>query len=420
MRDDTTPMTISFDDVLAARRRAAGRLPRTPTRPSAKLAALTGAREVWLKLENQFHAGSFKERGALNALLCLAEPARRAGVVTASAGNHAQALAYHATRLGVSAKIVMPISTPQVKVDGTRRFGGEVVLAGEVFDEAVEAARAIESEERRTFVHAFDDPAVIAGQGTATLELLEDQPGLDMVVIPVGGGGLIAGGVIAAEGVAAAGGPRTDVLGVETAMFPSLRNALDGKPRAVGGDTIAEGIAVKAVGAAPLAVLRGRLEPSDVMLVSESGVEEAIVALAMQEKTVVEGAGAAGLAALMENPERFRNRVVGLIICGGNIDARLLAQVLARHLVRTRKRARIRVECSDRPGRLAEITSVLRLAGANVIDVLHDRLALDIPAKDTVIDVIIETDAAEATLSVVERLRESGFDRARLLEGGAI
>lgn len=417
MRDDAAAAALSFDDVLKARASARGVVARTPARLAPKLAALTGAASVRLKLENLHYTGSFKERGVVNALSLLSPERAARGVVAASAGNHAQALAYHAQRLNISAVIVMPEATPAVKVEGTRRFGARVVLAGEVFDEAMTEARRIEAEEGRALVHAFDDPAVIAGQATATLELLEDGPEIELIVVPVGGGGLIAGALLAAEGAQAAGGPKTEIIGVETAMYPSLRKALSGEALEVGGDTIAEGIAVKAIGPAPMSVVAPRLGADDVMLVGEGAIEEAIVTLAMVEKTIAEGAGAAGLAALFEHPARFRGRHVGVMVCGGNIDASLFAQVLNRHLVRSKRRARVRVECLDRPGRLAEITNTLRAAGANVIDVAHDRLALDVPAKDTVIDVILETDDAASTLAVIERLRAAGFPRARIIEG---
>lgn len=400
-------------DVLAARERIAGAVARTPTRRAPKLAELVSAREVWVKFDNQQHTGAFKERGALNALLTLDAQRAKKGVVTASAGNHAQALAHHATRLGISTVVVMPVGTPQVKVDGAKKFGAKVVLRGEYFEDAMAAARAIEAEEGRALVHPFDDAAVIAGQATATLELLEDAPGVEIVPVQVGGGGLISGAHLAAE----AQGGAARIIGVEPAMYPCMKNALDGANRPVGGDTIAEGIAVKGAGEITQALCRERMSGDDILLVDEDAIEEAVVTLAMKEKTVAEGAGAAGLAALTAYPDLFADRVVGILVCGGNIDARLLGQVLARHLVRTRRRARIRVECRDQPGHLAGITAVLRESGANVIDVLHDRLALEVPAKDTIIDLIIETDDEAATLQVVENLHAAGFPRARIIEG---
>ncbi len=407
---------LTFEAVLEARERAAGQLPRTPTRASITLADRTSASAVWLKLENHHYAGSFKERGALNAILTLPPEQAEAGVVAASAGNHAQALAYHARRCGVSAKIVMPVGTPHVKVEGTRRFGAEIVLAGDVFDDSMAEARRIEAEEGRALIHAFDNPAVIAGQGTATLELLEDAPELDYLIVPVGGGGLIAGALLAVEGFTKKNGAGPKVIGVETEMYPSLRNELDMGGRKVGGGTIAEGIAIKSPGGAPLSIIRPRMKAEDVLLVEEAQIEEAVVALAMGEKSVAEGAGAAGVAALLQHSRRFADARVGVIVCGGNIDARLLGQVLARHLVRVRRRARVRVQCVDRPGRLAEITTILHAMNANVMDVMHDRLALDAPAKDTVIDLVIETDHESVMRDVIKRLQEAGFPRARLMD----
>ncbi len=408
-------MAATFDDVMAARARLAGRLERTPTRRAPKLESLTGARRVWLKIDAFLHTGSFKERGALNALSCLSEDEAKAGVVTASAGNHAQALAHHAAKLGISAKIVMPEPTPFVKVQGTRKRQATVVLHGDVVDDAMEEARRIAEAEGRALIHPFDDERVIAGQGTALVELLEDADDVESVVCPVGGGGLLAGSLLSAEGVRGADAP--SVFGVEPTMFPSLRNALRGDPQPVGGATVAEGVAVKRVGEAPLDVIRPRMGLERALIVSEAAIEEAVVHLAMREKIVAEGAGALGLAALLEHREAFEDRAVALLVCGGNIDPSLLGSVLSRHLVRARRRARLRVECPDRPGRLAEITAILTKAGANVIDVQHDRLAVDVPAKETMIDVVIETDTAQVTFDVLDTLHAKGFPNARLLEG---
>lgn len=407
---------LTFDHVLAARTRIGDRLERTPTRRSLKLETLTGAREVWLKLDLFHRTGSFKERGAANALLSLDAAARAAGVVAASAGNHAQALAYHAKLLGISAKIVMPVGTPLVKVEGTKHYDAEVILKGEVYDDALEEARRLVETEGRTLISAFDNWDVMAGQATATLELLEDAQSVDLVVSPVGGGGLISGALVAAEGVRGATGRTVDVVGVEAAMYPSFRRALEGGQGIAGGDTLAEGIAIKRPGERPLSVARGRLAPDDVLLVDEATLEEAVVRHILADKLTVEGAGAAPLAALLEHPERFQDRCVGLLVCGGNIDVGLLGQVLARHLVRSGRRARIRVECSDRPGRLAEITEVLDIAGANVIDVQHDRLSPDVPAKETRIDVVIETDHPGTMTGIVDGLHAKGFKRARIID----
>ncbi len=405
------------DDVAAASQRIGARLARTVTRPAPKLAELTGAREVYIKIDTQLHTGSFKERGALNALLQISRDQVGAGVVTASAGNHAQALAHHARLLGMSACVVMPKTTPQVKVDGARALGAKVILHGDVFDEAQAEARRIGEQDSRTFVHAFDDPAVVAGQGVVFLELVADAPKLDVVAIPVGGGGLISGCLLAREHLRAGGAVVSDIMGIEPTMYPSMARMMAGEtPMILGGDTIAEGVAVKTVGGLTGQICRQHLTTRDLLDISESAIEEAIVHLAMREKLVVEGAGALGLAALLERPERFRDRVVGLLVCGGNIDARLFGQVLARHLARSRRRARVRVECSDRPGRLAHITEIMFASGANVMDVIHDRLALDAPAKGTVIDFVIEMDDASITAAVVERLQAAGYPRSRVVE----
>lgn len=420
-------------DVLAAAKRISGHLPRTQTRPSPKLAALTGAREVYLKIDTSLHTSSFKERGALNAVLQLGEAERKAGVITASAGNHAQALAHHAGRLDVSAVVVMPAATPQVKVDGARAVGADVILHGEVFDDALAHARALAAEQGRTFVHAFDDARVIAGQGVAMLELVADAPALDMVVIPVGGGGLIGGCLLALEalsqealhsGAEIGGGAKAgtaphvpEILAVEPSMYPSMARALRGQTdMIVGGDTIAEGVAVKTVGGLTRQVVAERLSVDQTLDVTEAAIEDAVVHLAMMEKLVVEGAGALGLAAMLAAPERFAHRSVGLMVCGGNIDARLFGQVFSRHFARANRRARIRVDCSDQPGRLAMIANIIQDSGANVLDVVHDRLALDAPAKMTVIDFIVEIENAAVTTGVIERLQAAGFARARVIE----
>lgn len=412
-----TRVDIAAADVLAAAERITNHLPRTHTRPAPKLAALTGAREVFVKVDTALHTASFKERGALNALLQLPEDQAEAGVITASAGNHAQALAHHGRRLNIPVSVVMPKSTPSVKIDGARSLGAKVILHGEVFDEAMDEARRLGEQEGRTFIHAFDHPHVIAGQGVAMLELLADAPDIDIAPIPVGGGGLISGSILAASVLRPEGKTPPEILAVEPTMYPSMARALRGEaPMTLGGDTIAEGVAVKTVGGLTKALVQEHLSIDHTLDVSEATIEEAVVHLAMKEKLVVEGAGALGLAAMLEHPDRFHDRRVGLLICGGNIDARLFGQVLARHIARSRRRARIRVECPDRPGRLASISNIIQGNGANVMEVIHDRLALDALAKSTVIDFIIETEDASVTAAVVERLQAAGFPRSRLVE----
>lgn len=404
-------------DVSAAAERIAHCIPRTQTRTSPKLAALTGARQVYLKIDTSLHTASFKERGAANALRLLSPDQAQAGVITASAGNHAQALAHHAKLLGISAMVVMPEPTPLVKVEGARALGAEIVLHGESFDDAHQHALALADDQGRTLVHGFDNPGVIAGQGVAMLELLADAPDIDITPIQVGGGGLMAGCLLAREGLRAEGKCVPDVLAVEPTLYPSMARALRGDPPIEqGGDTIAEGVAIKAVGPVPRAVIAARLSPEKTLSVAEAAIEEAVVHLAMTEKLVVEGAGALGLAAMLAHPEHFRDRTVGLFICGGNIDARLFGQVLARHTARCHRRARIRVECPDRPGRLAAAANIVQGNGANVMEVIHDRMALDALAKSTVIDFIIEIENPSVTSAVVARLQAAGFPRARIIE----
>jgi len=363
--------SVTFDDILAARDRLAGQIVHTPCRHSRTLSEITGA-EVWVKFENLQFTAAFKERGALNKLLLLSESEKKRGVIAASAGNHAQALAYHATRLGVPVVIVMPRGTPMVKVEHTRAFGAEVVIEGDTFDDA--NAHAVEIRDRRdlVFVHAFNDPDVIAGQGTAALEMLEDAPEIDTLPIPIGGGGLISG-----------------------------------MATAIGGQTIAEGIAVKQVGEITYAIARPLIE--DVFLIDEPYFERAIALYCNVEKTVAEGAGAASLAALLARPDVFRGRKCGLILCGGNIDTRLLASVLTRELVRERRIASIRIIGDDRPGLLADVSNVIGAAGGNIIEVAHNRLALDVPAKGAEFDIMIETRDAQHTQEIIDRLREHGY-----------
>ncbi len=407
-------------DVLEARPHVQAGVARTPTRRAPNLELRAPAAEIWIKVDSQTPSGSFKERGAFNALRLLSPEAAAKGVVAASAGNHARALAVHARALGVSAVIVMPSGTPHVKVEGTRERGARVVIEGDTVDEAVQAARDIAASEGRTFIHPFDDAGVIAGQGVAVLEFLEDAGPLDDLIVPIGGGGLMAGILLAldayAQAQASQRAPIPRVWGAEPWMYPSMRASLGGIEPVTGGDTIAEGVAVKRPGGLTQAIIAARLTADDILLAHEAQIEEAVVAFALGEKLVVEGAGALGLAALKAHPEHFAGRRVGLLACGGNIDAGLFGQVLARHLVRQRRRARLRVECRDQPGRLAELTGLIHRLGVNVIDVQHDRLALDVPAKNTVIDVVIEADCGETTDLVLAALSER-FAHAKIVSG---
>ena len=358
---------IGLGDVWAAAERIAGRVLRTPALPSHAVSRATGA-DVTLKLENLQAIGSFKERGAANKLALLTEAERRAGVVAMSAGNHAQAVARHASLLGVRATIVMPRFTPSTKVTRTAAWGAEVVLHGDTLVET--NARAVEIAERdgRVFVHPYDDPAVMAGQGTLALELLQDAPDLDVLVIPVGGGGMIGGCAVAAAALK----PGIEIIGVEVAAYASLSQVLAGQPVLTGGATIAEGIAVHHVGAVPLEAIRAHV--TDVLVVPERTVEDAIALLAEGAKQVAEGAGAAGIAALLAHPARFAGRRVGVPICGGNIDGRILANVLLRGLLRDGRLLRLSLQIPDRPGVLADIAGRIGDSGGNIIEVVHQRL----------------------------------------------
>lgn len=387
-------------DVLAAGARIAGRVMRTPLIRAERLSALTGA-DIHLKLESLQYTGAFKERGALNKLLVLSAEARARGVVAASAGNHAQGLARHARLLGVSATIVMPATTPDVKVRQTRAFDAEVVLAGHSFEEAHARAEALAAARGLVLVHPFDDPDVIAGQGTIALEMIADGPRFDAIIVPVGGGGLIAGTALGAEGSGA------EIIGVEAELFPSMKNALDGAGRPVGGNTLAEGVAVREAGRLTRAVVKDRVR--DIILVDERLIERSLSMLMNEQKLLVEGAGAAGLAAILKEPERFSGKTVGLVLCGGNIDARLLSMILMRDLARSGRLARLRVELLDMPGQLVRVASIIAEGGGNVTDVGHHRTYSDLPAKMTCMDVTIDTQGQEHLGRIIAALRAAGY-----------
>jgi threonine dehydratase len=395
-------MSLSLEDIQAAAGRIAGHVERTPCRFSRTLSQITGA-EVWVKFENLQFTASYKERGALNRLSRLNDDERRRGVIAASAGNHAQGLAYHGDRLGVPVTIVMPRGTPHVKVQQTREFGATVVIDGDGFDAAYERARELEAERGLVFVHPFDDADVMAGQGVVALEMLEDAPDLEILPIPIGGGGLIAGMATAAKALK----PDIKVIGVEPAMFPSFTGRMRGLNAPCGGQTIAEGIAVKAVGEQTYAVARPLID--DVLLLEEPFFERAIALYCNIEKTVAEGAGAAALAALLAYPERFRGRKCGLVITGGNIDPRLLASVLTRELVRAQRLVSLRIVGDDRPGLLAAVSAAIGELGGNILEVAHNRLALDVPAKGAEFDLMVETRDAQHTQEIVDALRERGY-----------
>jgi threonine dehydratase len=401
------PPTI--DDIRAAAERIRGAVIRTPMLVSRTLSEIIGA-EVWLKFENLQFTAAYKERGALNKLLQLTPEERKRGVIAASAGNHAQAVAYHARRLGIPATIVMPEPTPTVKVTQTAGHGATVVLYGEMFDDAYAKARELSLEKGYVFVHPFDDPQIIAGAGTVGLEMLEDAPDLDTIVVPIGGGGLMSGVSIATRAVK----PDIELIGVEAELYPSMKCAIQGCHMPLGGDTLAEGIAVKQPGELTSRILKQYA--NDVMLVPERELERAVAMLVGIEKTVVEGAGAAGIAAMLTDPARFRGKKVATLLCGGNIDTHLLANVLVRDLVRQGRIARLRVAAQDQPGALASITRQVYEAGANVIEIRHSRIFTALPAKDTIIEVECEAKDPETIDAVVARLEAAGFrvERASL------
>ena len=393
---------LTLDDIRLAAERIKGAVVRTPLMHSKTLSSITGA-EIWLKFENLQFTAAYKERGALNALLNLTEEQRQRGVIAASAGNHSQGLSYHGTRLGVPVTIVMPRTTPTVKVMQTESVGGKVVLEGETFDEAYAHARTLEKELGLTFVHPFDDPIVAAGQGTVGLEMLEDQPDLECLVIPIGGGGLISGIATAAHALR----PGIEVIGVQAELYPSMYAHVKGEERDCGGDTLAEGIAVKAPGAFTSIIISDLVD--DIVLVSEEALETAVALLLQIEKTVVEGAGAAGLAAVMSNPERFAGRKVGLVLCGGNIDTRLLANVLLRDLARQGRLARLRVTLQDRPGALFKVMAEFNKHHVNILEIYHQRIFTNLPAKGLVTDIECEARDREQLDALVNSLKAKGY-----------
>lgn len=404
--DDPHLAPVTLAEIEQAAIRVKGQIERTPLRRSRTLSDITGA-DVWLKFENLQFTASFKERGALNKLLQLTPAEREAGVLAVSAGNHAQGVAYHAARLKIPATIVMPLGTPFVKIQHTRNHGARVLLAGENFSDATDHAFALQAKEGLTFVHPYDDRAIIAGQGTLALEMLDDGPAFDILAIPVGGGGLISGIATAAK----ARQPGISVIGVEARMYPSLYSELRGEEPHCGGATIAEGIAVKRIGRLPLAITRRLVD--DTLLVDEPDLERAVSLLVNVEKTVAEGAGAAGLAALLAHPGRFQGRRVGLVLCGGNIDSRLLASVLMRELVRENRIVLLKMVGDDRPGMLAKIAAIIGQCEGNIIEVAHNRLALDVPAKGAEFDILVETRDAQHTQEITDRLREAGYPPRR-------
>ena len=396
---------VQWADVQAAAQRIAGQVLETPCLESRTLSQITGA-QLFLKFENLQYTASFKERGACNKLAQLGPQERARGVVAMSAGNHAQGVAYHAQRLGMRAVIVMPRFTPGVKVERTRALGAEVVLHGETLEQAREHADRLAAEQGLTFVHPYDDEAVIAGQGTVALEMLRAQPQLEVLVVAAGGGGLIGGMALAAKALK----PDIEVVGVQTRRFAAMANALTCSHWPVGGNTIAEGIAVAAPGQRTLALARRHVD--DWLVVDEEDLEQAIVLLLDIEKTLVEGAGAAGLAAVLKHPQRFAGRRVGLVLCGGNLDPLLLASIIERGMVRAGRLARLVVSTRDLPGQLARIAAVVAEAGANIDQVHHQRAFTLLAAQNVEIELVLQTRGARHVQEVLAALRAAGFEVA--------
>ncbi len=395
-------LPVSLRDVERAAERIDDYVVRTPALRAGSLSALTGA-DVSLKLETRQRTGAFKDRGAANRMLQLTAVERERGVIAMSAGNHAQAVAYQAERLGIPATIVMPINTPFTKVRRTLAFGARIVLAGSTLADAAIRAYAMATDEGLTLVHPYDDERVVAGQGTAALEFLRDVPDLDVLLVPIGGGGLIAGTAIVAKALR----PQMKLIGVQTQLYPSFYQIRAGLPPIAGGQTIAEGIAVKSIGEIPLAIANVLVD--DVVLVSEQSIERAIHLFIEEEKLVTEGAGAAPLAALIDDPARFENRRVGLVVCGGNIDTGLLANVIARVRLREGRVVRLRVEIDDRPGVLADVARLIGECGANILDVTHQRHFHDVSSKNAELDITFETRAPADVDAILAKLHAAAY-----------
>lgn len=396
-------LPVALRDVEAAADTLRGFVRLTGFDRSRTLSDITGV-NLWLKFENLQFTATFKERGALNRLSALSADERGRGVIAVSAGNHAQGVAYHAARLGIPATIFVPVGTPTVKIENTRRHGADVVEAGATLEESAALAADHGRQQRLVFIHPYDDPLIIAGQGTIAIEMLALVPDLDVLVVPIGGGGLISGMAVAAKTLK----PDIEIIGVQAALYPSMYNLIKGQSLPMRGDTLAEGIAVKAPGRITSEIVRALVD--DIVLVSEPQVEHALSLLLTIEKTVTEGAGAAGLAAVLADPGRFRGRTVGLVLCGGNIDTRLLASVLTRQLAREGRLSQLRFELVDRPGQLATVVAVLSQSGANVVEVSHHRTFTELPAKAVLLEVVIETRDQAHLAATLAALRAAKLD----------
>ena len=395
-------MSVTIDSITRASRLIAGHVVRTPLVHSRTLSAMSGA-DVYVKFENQQFTASFKDRGALVKIASLGDEERSRGVIAMSAGNHAQAVAYHAQRLGIPSTIVMPEGAPVVKVQNTERFGARVIMTGETVDDAAVSAHLMAADENLVFVHPYHDDHVMAGQGTLALEMLEDEPDLDVIIVPIGGGGLIGGVAIAARAVR----PEIEIVGVEAEMFPSMFQHLQGLAVKAGGRTIADGIAVKTPGSNAVPIVRDLV--ADIVLVSESQLEHAVQTYLEIEKTVAEGGGAASLACLLARPERFRGRKVGLVLSGGNIDSRVLSMVIEHGLVRDGRMVRLSLEIPDAPGVLARVSAIIGETGANIIEVHHQRAFSNLSVKLADLDIVLETLDRDHIARIAANLREAGF-----------
>ncbi|MCB2182071.1 MAG: threonine ammonia-lyase [Desulfobulbaceae bacterium] len=395
-------MTVSLDDIQKAAKLLQGSIEKTPCVNSRVLSQITGA-ELFLKFENLQFTGSFKDRGALVKLLSLSESERKHGIIAMSAGNHAQAVAYHAQRLRIPATVVMPLFTPNIKVEHTRNFGAEVILHGNDLAEAADYALEISRQQNLSLIHPYDDPKIIAGQGTIALEMLADFADLDALVVPIGGGGLISGVSVAAKSL----NPHMKIIGVETNRYPSMKKALAGQRPDCGTFSIAEGIAVKDPGKLTLPIVRKWVD--DIVLVDEPEIEEAVLLFLEVEKTVAEGAGAVGLAALLQNKKRFSGQKVGLILSGGNIDMPILSSIIQRGLVRSRRMVKIDVDLRDVPGALARLTGKIGIMGANIIQISHQRTLTHLPIQVAEVELLLQTKGSEHVQQILAQLQQDGF-----------
>lgn len=400
-------LPVAFHDIEKAHERLAGKILRTPAIAAPSLGRALGV-DLTLKLENLQYTGSFKARGAYVKLSSLSDEERQRGVIAMSAGNHAQGVAYHATALGIRSTIVMPAATPFTKVEKTRHYGADVVQHGATLAESREKVEELIAEHGSVLIHPYDDPLIIAGQGTAGLELMQDVPDLDMLVVPIGGGGLVSGIAIAAKHL----NPEIEILGVQTEQYPSMYQALRGEKPEFGGETLAEGIAVKVPGTLTTEICSALVE--EIILVDEIEIERAVNGCAEHQNLVAEGAGAAGIAAMLKHPDRFRGKKVGTVICGGNIDQRMLATVLLRGLTRHGRLARLRIDITDQPGTLAKVAGLIGRSGANIVEVHHQRMFQDVPIKKAELEVLVETRNPDHVLEIVADLDGAGL-KTRIL-----